>query len=300
VSANIFTGGFIGTRDQQNGVFGVGPLGLSLSGVTGLFVELLVVAGGGGGGRHATRGAGGGGGGGYIESTNILEFGVAYPVTVGAGGPGSAIDSGGGRGSESRLDVFTAVGGGGGTDLEPRGLFGTGGSTGGAGYVGVTVVMNPVLGQGNKGGNGFSAGSAAAAGGGGGGAGGAGGNAATSSGGTGGNGASSSITGTATLRAGGGGGGTASGGGGTAGTGGGGTGGTTGGNGTANTGGGGGGNGTGSGGSGGSGVVILKIPNTNTATFSGGVTSSLSTAVSGFNVYTVTATSTTSETVTFS
>jgi hypothetical protein len=37
-----------------------------------------------------------------------------------------------------------------------------------------------------------------------------------------------------------------------------------------------------------------------TATFSGGVTSSLSTAVSGYKIYTVTATSTTSETVTFS
>jgi hypothetical protein len=50
---------------------------------------------------------------------------------------------------------------------------------------------------------------------------------------------------------------------------------------------------------GGSGVVILKVPNTHTATFSGGVTSSLSTSVSGFNIYTVTATSTTSEKVTF-
>jgi hypothetical protein len=56
----------------------------------------------------------------------------------------------------------------------------------------------------------------------------------------------------------------------------------------------------GAGGSGGSGVVIIKVPDTITATFSGGVTSSLSTAVSGFNIYTVTATSTTGETVTFS
>jgi hypothetical protein len=54
------------------------------------------------------------------------------------------------------------------------------------------------------------------------------------------------------------------------------------------------------GGSGGSGVVIIKVPDTITATFSGGVTSSVSTAVSGFKIYTVTATSTTSETVTFS
>jgi hypothetical protein len=42
------------------------------------------------------------------------------------------------------------------------------------------------------------------------------------------------------------------------------------------------------------------VPDNITATFSGGVTSSLSTAVSGFNIYTVTATSTTGETVTFS
>jgi hypothetical protein len=47
-------------------------------------------------------------------------------------------------------------------------------------------------------------------------------------------------------------------------------------------------------------VVIIKVPSAITATFSGGVTSSLSTSVSGFNIYTVTATSTTGETVTFS
>jgi hypothetical protein len=64
-------------------------------------------------------------------------------------------------------------------------------------------------------------------------------------------------------------------------------------------GGGGGGSGTSSG-NGGSGVVIIKIPDTRTATFSEGVTSSVSTAVSGYKIYTVTATSTTSETVTFS
>jgi hypothetical protein len=71
--------------------------------------------------------------------------------------------------------------------------------------------------------------------------------------------------------------------------------------GTANTGSGGGGAGnTGSsGGNGGSGVVIIKIPDTRTATFSGGVTQS-STTSGGFKIYTVTATSTTSETVTFS
>jgi hypothetical protein len=47
--------------------------------------------------------------------------------------------------------------------------------------------------------------------------------------------------------------------------------------------------------------VILKIPNTNSATFSGGVTSLTdSVSVAGYKIITITATSTTSETVTFS
>jgi uncharacterized protein YukJ len=53
------------------------------------------------------------------------------------------------------------------------------------------------------------------------------------------------------------------------------------------------------GGNGGSGVVIIKIPDTHSAIFSSGVTQTLSTSVAGFNIYTVTATSTTSETVAF-
>jgi hypothetical protein len=43
----------------------------------------------------------------------------------------------------------------------------------------------------------------------------------------------------------------------------------------------------------------LSIPSTNTATFSGGVTQT-STTVGSNKIYTITATSTTSETVTFS
>jgi hypothetical protein len=55
----------------------------------------------------------------------------------------------------------------------------------------------------------------------------------------------------------------------------------------------------GNGGNGGSGVVILRVPNRFGVSFSGGVTQS--SAVDGlFTVYTVTATSTTSETVTIS
>jgi hypothetical protein len=67
-----------------------------------------------------------------------------------------------------------------------------------------------------------------------------------------------------------------------------------------NTGGGGGG-GTGvvGGGAGGSGVVIFTVPAQATVSFSGGVTHSVA-KVGVNNVYTVTATSTTSETVTIS
>jgi hypothetical protein len=66
---------------------------------------------------------------------------------------------------------------------------------------------------------------------------------------------------------------------------------------------GGGGGGSGSqgnpGGNGGSGVVVIKIPDTKTATFTGGVTETNSTS-GGFKIYVVTATSNTSQTVTFS
>jgi hypothetical protein len=45
--------------------------------------------------------------------------------------------------------------------------------------------------------------------------------------------------------------------------------------------------------------VIIRVPNTVNATFSGGVTQS-STTSGSYKIFTVTATSTTSETVTFS
>jgi len=54
----------------------------------------------------------------------------------------------------------------------------------------------------------------------------------------------------------------------------------------------------GTGRNGGSGVIILKIVDTKTASFSGGVTSSLNTGVSGYKIYTITAAA--SDTVTFS
>ena len=79
---------------------------------------------------------------------------------------------------------------------------------------------------------------------------------------------------------------------------------TTGTSGTTNRGAGGGGGGStsgvanSSGGAGGSGVVIIKIPDSRTATFTAGVTQTSVTS-GGFKVYTITATSNTSQTVTF-
>lgn len=68
---------------------------------------------------------------------------------------------------------------------------------------------------------------------------------------------------------------------------------TPGGNAGANTGGGGGGgahyNSNNKGGNGGSGIIILKIPDSYSATFSAGVTQTVSTATAGFKIYTITA-----------
>jgi hypothetical protein len=63
--------------------------------------------------------------------------------------------------------------------------------------------------------------------------------------------------------------------------------------GTANTGGGG-----GSGKNGGSGIIVFRVPTGTSVSFTGGVTETNST-IGGNQVYVVTATSTTSETVTF-
>jgi hypothetical protein len=129
----------------------------------------------------------------------------------------------------------------------------------------------------------------------------------TATGANGGNGTTNSITGPSVGYAGGGGGGnrtSVTGNGGDGGSGGGGDGGGanhTSSAGDPNTGGGGGGHGFGTsdGKAGGSGIVVIKIPDTRSASFSAGVTQTSSTA-GGFTVFTVTATSTTSETVIFS
>lgn len=272
-------------------------------------VSYLVIGGGGaggsntGGGNHSDSG-GGGGAGGYrtnfgtgnisgglspVEAAMSVDTGVALDVSVGAGGVASV--SAQNNGGNSVFHTITSLGGGAGGQATSNGEGKTGGSGGGNGYLNQTPGSG-TAGQGFAGGNEGVSQTA----GGGGGAGEAGDNSAPCEGG---DGIASSITGTSVTRAGGGG---AGGGynqsGAPGGAGGGGTGGThpnqSGTNGTANTGGGGGGvsatNGqfTFVGSSGGSGVVILRIPNTHSATFTG-VTGSLTDTPGSDRVYTVTA-----------
>jgi hypothetical protein len=235
--------------------------------------EVLVVAGGGaGGGRHA----GGGGGAGVIYNPLYsLNLGVAYTVTVGAGGSGFALNSGyGGRGNNggnSVFDTLTALGGGGGggyADGLATATGATGGSGGGGAYAEGLPGGNGSAGSGTSG-QGFvgGVGSQPWNGGGGGGAGGAGSNASGQIGGGGGPGRLFSISGTPVYYAGGGGG-CGEGGPGTTNGGAGGVGGGGNGNstynptvataGTANTGGGGGGSRDAPGAAGGSGIVVIR------------------------------------------
>ena len=279
-------------------------------------VQYLVIAGGGGGSlRAAGQGAGGGGAGGY--RTNVsgdlsggasaaelpmpLVYGT-YPITVGGGGAGTPTDnSTGGNGSYSAFGNIVSIGGSYGITFASTNPVG---GSGGGGYQdsGRRTGSDPVFQQGFKGGNGIS-GATGAAGGGGAGAAGATVGSGSYSGSAGGAGLASLITGSSTTRAGGGGGGGSQTAGGAGGTGGGGAGsidnGTSG-NGDANTGSGGGGGETGTSGAGGSGIVIFSVPTGTGVSFSGGVTAGSPATVGSRQVYTVTATTTTSETVTFS
>jgi hypothetical protein len=286
---------------------------------TPLSVDYLVIGGGGG---SATNG-GGGGAGGYrsnvsgqpsgrgasSENQLLLVSSTSYSIKVGAGGAGQiSSNPPPSAGLESSFASIISNGGGrGGSVSDPNATGGSGGSGGGG--TGYGLPSNRpggagITGQGFNGGTGYGIPNGLYQGGGGGGGAGANGsNAGYASGAVGGIGVSSSITGTAITRAGGGGGGAynnvASGG-----AGGGGNGGSPGGNGGINTGGGGGGgasNGQWIGGTGGSGVVILKYPDSYIAAFSGGVTHDTPdpSPVSGYKITTITATSTTSETVSF-
>lgn len=146
-------------------------------------IDYLVVAGGGGGGdRHG----GGGGAGGFRTATGFtVSAGVSYTIVVGAGGVAGNYESGGlspsgagGQGGNSSFSTITSYGGGGGGtyDGNPSGTYGSGGGGGGNGRPGIAGTA----GQGNSGGSGLDPG-----GGGGGGAGAVGGNAHNGSGGNG-------------------------------------------------------------------------------------------------------------------
>lgn len=237
-------------------------------------VEYLVVAGGGGGGaRHA----GGGGAGGYRTGPLSVSSGVQYTVTVGSGGAGGAVFPGGGysgfKGADSVFSTITSSGGGWGSGDTPNpgqsspasggsGGSGGGGQNNGTPGSGNTPATTPS--QGNSGGTPVLAGGAGAGGGGYGSAGG--GKPSNETAGGGGSGGTSSISGTTMTYAGGGGGGTRNQGPAGAGQDGGGNGSATsnGQAGEANRGGGGGGGAQDySGGNGGSGIVIIRYPDTN-------------------------------------
>ena len=254
-------------------------------------VDYLVVAGGGG------SSLGGGGAGGYKSGSFDASGNNPYTVTIGAGGAGTTIIGGGGSqsfGAEYRgvngvnttvtgsgLTTISATGGGGGGNLTKNFDRSTGpadpskyGSDGGSGGGGATHDLRQglggsgIVGQGNDGGNGSPD---SGGGGGGGGASSAGVTSTTANaGGNGGNGLTTTITGTSTSFCGGGGGKGRGSGDGTGGTGGGGAADSPG---TANTGGGAGGNVQ----QGGSGVVILRYPNTYTVTIGSGLTGSTAT-----------------------
>ena len=270
--------------------------------------DVLVVAGGGGTG-YSLYHNGGGGGGGLIYSSGIVSIGQSYAITVGAGGTGGTSNSSNNNtaGNNSIFGLFTAVGGGkGGTWPDYPG--GNGGSGGGGAENGNAPSQVPgtgTTGQGYAGGQGNVSGTGYG-GGGGGGAGAVGGTGILNTrGGNGGTGLAYTISGASQYYGGGGGGANyygnsnSSGGSGggapgwwSSGSGAAGSNGAAGSaNATANTGGGAGGYerfDSRAGAVGGSGVVILRIPSAYTATFTGGLTTSLSNAVTGYKIYTVT------------
>ena len=281
-------------------------------------MNYLVIGGGGAGGGNFRAGGGGAGayrtnwnsesqgGGESSAASKPVTIGTAYSIVVGAGGGGNSGTSGS-AGGQSKFDDITSDGGTGGaryTSAAPTNS-GNGSGGGGGGHTGTTQPGGAAGTYGYAGGSGSSG---AQCGGGGGGAAGAG--VIGGSGGTNGDGGSalaSTITGSSVLRAGGGGGGAYGsgnnfpiGGGGGAGSGrhstylggfda------------TANTGSGGGGasgDDNGTGGAGGSGIVVLRFSNDYTATFTAGITKTEAT-IGNETVVTITATSDSSQTVTF-
>ena len=268
-------------------------------------VDYLVVAGGGGGGQYG----GGGGAGGYRTGSLVLNKNTAYSIIIGGGGVISTGNSTVRNGSNSVLNTITSNGGGGGGEASNTNLVGRG-ADGGSGGGGAHNIFTAGLGNTpstspSQGNNGGVATSTTNDGGGGGGSNSTGVAGSGSNGGNGGSASLNSITGIYYAGGGGGwsrnaisglGGGTS-----TVNQKGGATDGVTGlsgtaSNGSANSGGGGGSAATS--GQGGSGVIVIKIPDSITATFSAGVSQSSVTS-GGFKTITVTATSNTSQTITF-
>ena len=163
-------------------------------------VEYLVIAGGGPGGvaigNYTNTGTGGGGAGGYLTATQPnFTLNESYIITIGAGASANGFEVG----SNSTFSSITANGGGGGgSPSVPNGK--AGGSGGGSGYhpFGTSQGGTGIAGQGFGGGNRDASTEAS---GGGGGAGGQGGDASGTTFGASGPGLSSSITGTAVTRA---------------------------------------------------------------------------------------------------
>jgi len=288
----ITLGGVYPSANSLNTGIIVSGLTYTLNTVSSFYLFVAGGAGGASGSYTNSTGGGGGGAGGYLTNyggTAIdLIGGTNYTVTVGAGGAGG--DSGastataglGKDGNNSVFSIYTATGGGGGA-IEAAGYRDgrPGGSGGGSSNTGTGGTGS----QGNDGGDTTNSNGA-----GGGGHGSAGANNTTwpSPGASGGTGTSNSITGSATFYAGGGGGGgynSSGGGAGGSSIGGNGGSGSVGANGIVNTGSGGGGSdnysGVRAGGSGGSGIVILRYPNTFTITEVGGSGLTMSTATSG-------------------
>ena len=267
-------------------IVGAGPAsaGLSVTAQAALNVQYLVIAGGGGGTSEIS---GGGGAGGYrtsatgqtsgrnssTESALALSVSTNYTVTVGGGG------ATGSNGSNSVFSTITSTGGARGVTFQQNGVSGGSGS-GAGGYNAAATGGAGTANQGFDGGNnGGSTPRAAGGGGGAGGNGGVGGAGLGSIGGARGAGLSNNITGSGVTRALGGKGGDmatpsssqAAGG--------------------ANTGDGGSGGGSygEAGRAGGSGVVILKYPDSYTITIGAGLTGSTAGPSGGFKVSTVTA-----------
>lgn len=125
-----------------------------------LDVEYWVVAGGGGGGFDA---GGGGGAGGLLNTTLKVAAGATYTVTVGAGGTGSSATGVVGSSGGNSAFAFRATGGGGGGSISNTP--GVNGGSGGGARQGSSSGGSGIAGQGNAGGGGGSGGSSGGGGG---------------------------------------------------------------------------------------------------------------------------------------